>query len=118
MNLMNLIGKDCEKIIWDYHFSSINYEKKILKTLFWGDEEKCYDNQREKIQIYFLDFIDEYKKNKKKLNKKIYFKFDLLHPNNEIIKDLDIVLENKEKYNYPIREIIKLKGSDIFYILL
>ncbi|SUZ81439.1 uncharacterized protein METZ01_LOCUS34293 [marine metagenome] len=115
---MNKIGKDCEQIIWDYHFSAINYEKKIKEILFWNDEEKIYNNLKDKIQIYFLDFIDLYKKNKKKINKKIYFKFDLLHPNNEIIKELDIVLCNKEKYNYPIKEIIKLKDSPIFYILL
>ena len=53
-----------------------------------------------------------------KKKNKIYFKLDLLNPNNKIIKDLDIVLQNKEKYNYPIKEIIKLKGSDILYILL
>jgi len=115
---MNKIGKDCENIIWDYHFSAINYEKKIKEILFWGEEECCYSNQKEKIQVYFLDFIDLYKENKKDINKKIYFKFDLLHPKNQIIKDLNIVLENKEKYNYPIKEIIKLKDSPIFYILL
>jgi len=116
---MNKIGKDCEQIIWDYHFSAINYEKKIKEIIFCNNEEQFYSNQDKlEIQIYFLDFINLYKKNKKKINKKIYFKFDLLHPNNEIIKELDIVLNNKEKYNYPIKEIIKLKDSSIFYILL
>jgi hypothetical protein len=115
---MNIIGQDCENIIWNYHFSGINYEKKLKDILFWNEEENCYDYQKEKIQIYFLDFIDLYKENKENINKKIYFKFHLLHPNNEIIKDLDIVLNNKEKYNYPIKEIIKLKDSPIFYILL
>ena len=115
---MNQIGNDCEKIIWDYYFSAINYEKKMEKLLFEKfDNEICYDNRKDNVQIYFLDFIDKYKRNKKKKNK-IYFKLDLLNPNNKIIKDLDIVLQNKEKYNYPIKEIIKLKGSDILYILL
>jgi len=115
---MNIIGKDCEKIIWDYYFSGINYEKKILEILFENEEEIDYDNQMEDIQIYFLDFIDLYQKNKDKITKKLYFKFDLLNPNNKIIKDLDIVLQNKDKYNYPIKEIIKLKKSNIFFILL
>jgi hypothetical protein len=115
---MNIIGKDCEKIIWDYHFSGINYEKKILEILFENDKEQFYDHQVEKIQIFFLDFINLYKKNKDKLNRKVYFKFDKLHPNNQIIRDLDTVFKNKEKYDYPIKEIIKLKDSDIFYILL
>jgi len=115
---MNIIGKDCENIIWNYHFSGINYEKKVKEILLWDEEENFYDYQKEKIQVYFLDFIDLYKKNKENINKKVYFKFNLLHPNNEIIKDLDIVLANKEKYNYPIKEIIKLKDSPIFYILL
>ena len=115
---MNKIGEDCEKIIWNYHFSGINYEKKIKEILFWNNEEQFYSNQIDKIQIYFLDFIDLYKINKKKINKKIYFKFDLLYPNNKIVKDLDIVLNNKDKYNYPIKEIIKLKDNPIFYILI
>lgn len=115
---MNKIGKDCEKIIWNYHFSGIKYENKIKEILFWNDEEHEYKNETFLDSIYFLDFIDLYIKNKKKINKKIYFNFNLLHPNNQIIKDLDIVLSDKEKYNYRIKEIIKLKDSPIFYILL
>jgi hypothetical protein len=113
---MNKIGKDCGNIIWDYYNSMINYEKKIQEILNWDEKNRFYNSEID-IQIFFLDLVYFYKKRKGNV-KNVYFKFDKYHPNNEIIKDLKVVLKNKEKYNYPIREIIKLKDSQTLYVLL
>ena len=130
--LLNTISSSSEKIIWDYYHQFNNYDKKIkniFDKLILG--EFTYDKKNSSYFINFLDFIEYYIENIHNLNLKIFYD-DKTDNKRRIIQIYKVnnnnffIKENKKivpydfikKFNVNIKEIIKFKNSDLFYILL
>jgi phosphoenolpyruvate synthase/pyruvate phosphate dikinase len=111
---MNLIGTDCEKIIWDYHFNSIRYDNRIDRILEMNDDVEFNYNINDNKQqcIYLSDFIQRFKKMKS--HKKIYYARD---DDKRVIKHDINLLDEELIQDRPIITILKLKKSCVFYIL-
>jgi hypothetical protein len=113
MNLLDIIGPDCKKIILNYKktFDLIIYQKKAIIDLINSSICYCEKNQRIKgLNIYYEDFKDIYLKHNR-LNKKIKFQINCYgngHSNNKKIWDLDLKTDNDEMlYEYRVITISK-----------
>ena len=134
--MLNKISFSSEKIIWDY-FHQMNKYNENIKNIFEieiDNDEYVFSKKKDKIKINFLDFIEYYIENDTKdYDLKIFYdkiKYDfktfVLYKSKETVivknkkksQEFNLEMLNKDKYNVTIKEIVKLKSSDTFYILL
>ena len=133
--MLNKISFSSEKIIWDYFHQMNNYIENI-KNIFKIpiDKEYIFSLKKDKIKINFKDLIEYYIENDTKdYDLKIFYdkiKYDfktfVLYKSKETVivknkkksQEFNLEMLNKDKYNVTIKEIVKLKSSDTFYILL
>jgi len=133
--MLNKISFSSEKIIWDYFHQMNNYIENI-KNIFKIpiDKEYIFSLKKDKIKINFKDLIEYYIENDTKdYDLKIFYdkiKYDfktfVLYKSKETVivknkkksQEFNLEMLNKDKYNVTIKEIVKLKSSYTFYILL
>jgi len=115
----------------------MNKYNENIKNIFEieiDNDEYVFSKKKDKIKINFLDFIEYYIENDTKdYDLKIFYdkiKYDfktfVLYKSKETVivknkkksQEFNLEMLNKDKYNVTIKEIVKLKSSDTFYILL